>query len=137
VDGDLVVDWEDKEPNEATAAIKRMTPATSRSRPAAVSPIFQLLLQDIITPPKNYSYSDPLILYDLDGDGLSEIILAAKNLVYRRRAEDHYQPEPLCRYPAEAITSAVIADFDGDGFAISSAPIQGLWLFKGSAPGHF
>ena len=138
VDGDLVVDWEDKEPNEATAAIKRIDASHLTVKTRRGEPIFQLLLQDIITPPKNYSYSDPLILYDLDGDGLSEIILAAKNLVYRRRAEDHYQPEPLCRYPAEAITSAVIADFDGDGIAdFLCANSKGLWLFKGSAQGTF
>ena len=28
---------------------------------------------------------DPLIVYDLDGDGLSEVILAAKNAVYSPR----------------------------------------------------
>src|SRR5262249_5856326 len=64
--------------------------------------------------------------------------LAAKNLVYRRRAEGHYQSEPLCRYPAEAITSAVIADFDGDGVAdFLCANSKGLWLFKGIAQGTF
>ena len=139
VDGDLVVDWEGKEPNEAAMAIKRIDASHLTVKARQGEPIFQLLLQDNITPPKNTSYSDPLILYDLDGDGLSEIILAAKNLVYRRRgAEDHYQPEPLCRYPTEAITSAVIADFDGDGSAdFLCANSKGLWLFKGSAQGTF
>jgi hypothetical protein len=137
VDGDLVVDWEAKEPNEAAAAIKRIDGSHLTVKTRRGEPIFQLLLQDIITPPKNSSYSDPLIVYDLDGDGLSEIILAAKNLVYRR-AGDHYQPEPLCRYPAEAITSAVIADFDRDGFPdFLCANSKGLWLFKGSAQGTF
>ena len=137
VDGDLVVDWEAKEPNEAGAIIKRIDASHLTVKTRRGEPIFQLLQQDIITPPKNSSYSDPLILYDLDGDGLSEIILAAKNLVYRR-GEGHYQSEPLCRYPAEAITSAVIADFDGDGSAdFLCANSKGLWLFKGSAQGSF
>jgi enediyne biosynthesis protein E4 len=136
VEGDLVVDWEAKEPNEAVA-IKRIDASNLTVKTRRGEPIFQLLLQDIITPPKNSSYSDPLILYDLDGDGLSEIILAAKNLIYRR-AGDHYQAEPLCHYPAEAITSAVIADFDGDGLAdFLCANSKGLWLFKGSAQGTF
>jgi hypothetical protein len=138
VDGDLVVEWEAKKPNEAAAAIKRIDASHLAVKTRKGEPIFQLLLQDIITPTKDSSYSDPLILYDLDGDGLSEIILAAKNLVYRRRGEDDYQPEPLCRYPAEAITSAVIADFDGDGFAdFLCANSKGLWLFAGSAQGTF
>jgi hypothetical protein len=138
VEGDLVVDWEGKAPNEAAAAIKRIDSSHLTVKTRQGEPIFQSLLQDNVTPPKNSSYSDPLILYDLDGDGLSEIILAAKNLVYRRRAEGHFQPEPLCRYPAEAITSAVIADFDGDGFAdFLCANSKGLWLFKGSAQGTF
>src|SRR5207247_2597742 len=101
-------------------------------------PQFQLILREKITPPERSPYIDPLILYDLDGDGLSEIILAAKNLVYRRRGQDHYEAEPLCRYPSDFITSAVIADFDGDGAAdFLCANSSGLFLFKGSPQGTF
>jgi hypothetical protein len=78
------------------------------------------------------------MLYDLDGDNLPEIILAAKNLVYRRHGTDRYEPEPLCRYPPDSITSALIADFDGDGFAdFLCANPRGLFLFKGSPQGAF
>src|SRR5439155_19791673 len=66
------------------------------------------------------------------------IILAAKNLVYRRRGEDRYESEPLCKYPPGLISNAVIADFDGDGVAdFLCAKSEGLILFKGSPQGTF
>ena len=43
-----------------------------------------------LPPPENSTYIDPLLLYDLNGDGLSEIILPAKNLVYRRNRDGSY-----------------------------------------------
>ncbi|PYI82304.1 MAG: hypothetical protein DME26_18180 [Verrucomicrobia bacterium] len=69
---------------------------------------------------------------------MPEIILAGKNLVYRRRGEDRYEAEPLCRYPPESLTSALIADFDGDGFAdFLCANSRGLIFFKGCSQGTF
>jgi hypothetical protein len=92
----------------------------------------------IAVPPENSSFIDPLILYDLDDDGLSEIILPAKNLVYRRHSQDRYQSEPLCRYPPGLIFTALIADVDGDGAAdLLCANSDGLVLLKGSPQGAF
>jgi hypothetical protein len=101
-------------------------------------PAFQQVLNETIQPPEKWLFIDPLILYDLDGDGVSEIILAGKNLVYRRQPDGQYKPGPLCKYDPGKIFTALIADFDGDGVPdFLCAKPEGLFLFHGSETGTF
>lgn len=138
VEGELIVDWAAKRPDEEFPPVKRIDASHLSVKTRLGDPPFQLILRQDISPPERSTYIDPLIVYDLDGDGLPEIIMAAKNLVYRRGAEGRYEAAPLCRYPAELLTSAVVADFDGDGFAdFLCANSRGLNFFKGSAQGTF
>jgi hypothetical protein len=138
LEGDLIVDWAAKQPGAESVPVKRIDAShlTIKTRPG--QPPFQPILLEQIKPLRNAYFIDPLILYDLDGDGRSEIILAAKNLVYRRQDEGRYLPEPLCRFPPALIHTGLIADFDGDGVAdFLCAKFDGLVLFKGSAQGTF
>lgn len=101
-------------------------------------PAFRPLLTEEISPPPGSFFIDPLILYDLDGDGLSEIILAARNQILRRTVGGSFVPEPLCKQSPGLIMTGVIADFDGDGFAdFLCAKFEGLVLFHGSKRGIF
>ena len=138
LEGDLVVDWAPKQSDEEPSAIKRIDASHLTVKTRRGEPAFQQILAEQITPPDKSYFIDPLILYDLDGDGLSEIILAAKNLVYHRRGEDRYEPQSLCKYPPGLIFTGVVADFDGDGVAdFLCATFDGLVLFKGSSKGTF
>src|SRR2546429_2693175 len=138
LEGDLVVDWAPKQSDEEPAAIKRIDASHLTVKTRRGEPAFRQILAEQITPPDKSYFIDPLILYDLDGDGLSEIILAAKNLVYHRRGEDRYEPQSLCKYPPGLIFTGAVADFDGDGVAdFLCATFDGLVLFKGSSKGTF
>jgi len=138
LEGDLIVDWAARRSREELPAVKRIDASRLTIKTRRGEPPFRLILNERITSPENFNSIDPLILYDLDGDGLSEIILAAKNRVYRRRGEDRYEAEPLCRYPPGPIFTAIIADFDGDGAPdFLCAKAEGLVLFKGSTQGTF
>jgi hypothetical protein len=44
---------------------------------------FQLIHQETIHPPENADAIDPLLVHDIDGDGVSEIVLANKNKLLR------------------------------------------------------
>jgi hypothetical protein len=137
LEGDLRIDWIS---NALTnqVAIRRLdaTHVTIRTRHGEAP--FQPILTETIPPPEKWLFIDPLILYDLDGDGLSEIILAGKNLVYRRQPDGHYERGSLCKYAPGRIFTATIADFDGDGFAdFLCAKAEGLILYKGSPQGTF
>ena len=138
LEGDLIVDWAPKQSDEEPTAIKRIDASHLTVKTRRGEPAFRQILAEQITPPDKSYFIDPLILYDLDGDGLSEIILAAKNLVYHRRGEDRYEPQSLCKYPPGLIFTGAVADFDGDGVAdFLCATFDGLVLFKGSSKGTF
>lgn len=99
---------------------------------------FVPVLEETIKPPEKSHFIDPLVLYDLDGDGQSEIILVARNLVYRQQPGGGFKQEPLCKQPVGLLFTGVLADFDGDGAAdLLAAKFEGLFMFKGSAQGTF
>jgi hypothetical protein len=79
-EGQLLVNWAFNA-TAATPAIQRIdaTRLTIHTRNAPAP--FQQILAETVQPLEKWLFIDPLILYDLDGDGLSEIILAGKNLV--------------------------------------------------------
>ena len=138
LEGVLAVDWSAAPTNEPPASVRRVDASRLSLKTRRGEVPFRTVLAEQIKPPENAFSIDPLILYDLDGDGLSEIVLAGKNLVYRRRGEDGYHPEPLCRHPPGLISTALIADFDGDGAAdFLCQKHEGLVLYQGSPSGTF
>lgn len=136
--GDLVVDWQPALTNGGPATVARIDASGLTIKTRRGEPWFQPILTQDVLPDEQAYFIDPLILHDLDGDGLSEIILAVKNVVYRRRADGGYEPEPLCRHSPGLIFTGLVADFDGDGRAdFLCARADGLLLFNGSARGTF
>jgi len=138
LEGDLVVDWGAKSSGAELPAVQRIDASRLVLKTRTGEPPFQPILVETIAPPEKSYFIDPLILHDLDGDGLSEIILAAKNLVYRRQPGGKFESATLCRHSPGLIFSGLIADFDGDGEAdFLCAKFEGLFLFKGSPRGAF
>lgn len=140
VAGDLAAQWNADGTAAAGArpSVERVDASGLTLKTRRGAPPFREVLHERVAPPGTSEFIDPLMVYDLDGDGYPEIILAAKNLVYRRRGEDRYEAGPLCARPPGLIMSAVIADFDGDGAAdFLCAKPEGLFLFKGSVDGRF
>jgi hypothetical protein len=138
LEGDLDVDWGTARMADGHVAVEKMDARRLSIKTRRGGPAFQEILSERITPPEKSRFIDPLLVHDLDGDGLPEIILAAKNLVYRRDNRGGYTSGPLCRFPPGVITAAIIGDFDGDGAAdFVCAKPEGLLLFKGSPSGAF
>src|SRR5882724_9727425 len=138
LEGDLIVDWASKSPGAESPAVKRIDASRLILKTRQGEPPFQPILVESVAPPEKSYFIDPLILYDLDGDGHSEIILAAKNLVFHRRPDGRFASAPLCRHSPGLIFTGVIADFDGDGAVdFLCAKFEGLFLFKGSGRGVF
>lgn len=100
-------------------------------------PVFHPLATLSVSPERDSFFVDPLIFYDLDGDGTSEVILACKNLVFWNE-QGKFVSKPLCEHPPHLIYSGLIADFDGDGLAdFLCADQEGLLLFAGNQQGRF
>ncbi len=136
--GDLIVDWTTNNPAGAPPTVSRIDASRLSLLVRDGEPPFRLILEERIATPRHGQSVDPLILHDLDGDGLSEIILAGRNLVYRRNTEGRYVPSELLRYPADVVYAAVMGDFDGDGHTdFLCQTYRGLELMRGSPGGRF
>ena len=59
----------------------------------------------------------PLILHDLDKDGLSEIILGGLNRIYWNQGGMKFKPGPLLPDDPGIFDAAILADFTGDGWS--------------------
>jgi hypothetical protein len=134
LEGDLLVSWE----NGAEPAVREIDASRLqvRSRTGAVP--FVLAMDQEFTPDMGVSFIDPLIVRDLDRDGVPEIILAAINLVLRRSAKGEWVPSRLCEEEPRLIFTAIVADFNGDAMDdFLTASFDGLKLYEGAAGGKF
>ena len=82
-------------------------------------------------------FADPLLVQDLDGDGLSEIVLVGANKLFRNE-RGTFREEPLAELPAGRVFAAVLADLNGDGRAdLLVASAEGLFVFDNDGHGRF
>lgn len=138
LEGPLMIHWSAPESSAAPPGIREMdaTHLTLRRRPGP--PPFRPILEATITPPPRGQSIDPLVVRDLDGDGYPELILVARNLVYRRNAGGGYDSGPLCQHPPDTVYTAVMADFNRDGHVdLLSLGYPGLHLHAGTGAAHF
>lgn len=138
IEGELSVAWQPA-PHAAAGVFPRQIEAAGLSvRTREGEPGFREVLAERVAPLPGSHFIGPLIVYDLDGDGRSEIILAAANLVLRRGADGQFVREPFCQHPPGLIFTGIVGDFDGDGAAdFLCAKFEGLLLFRGSPAGAF
>ena len=138
LEGFLDVVWGAETGPELKPAVARIDASTLKVRTRVGPPGFREVLSETIQPPERSFFIDPVILHDLDGDGIPEVILAAKDVIFYRTATGEFRSRALCRFPPGLIFTALVADFDGDGVAdFLCAKFDGLYLFKGSASGTF
>ena len=85
------------------------------------------------------STPEPIIAYDLDRDGLPEIIVAGWNMIFWNRGNGRFDPKVMLPDTLEPILAAVVADFTGDGLPdIIIAPMgERLYLYRGVPGGGF
>jgi hypothetical protein len=90
--------------------------------------------------PKDYTSGYPVIVYDLNNDGLSEIILIRWNRIYWNDGKGQFTPKNLLEHPMQVKESAIVSDFTGDGNPdiVTIGYDDGLlYLFEGSEAGQF
>lgn len=81
----------------------------------------------------------PVLVYDLDQDGLSEVVLAGANRVYWNRGDMKFEDGPLVDQPVGYLSEAAFGDLDGDGHVDLLAAVGGAppLFYKGDAGGKF
>ena len=143
IKGQLEVTWT---PHKTNSGLR--IPGTIKVQDAAITdytgkPAFAELLQ--IAPKKVdaklYPRVSPLIVYDLNQDGLPEILLAGCNLVYWNQGGGKFQHKPMLKNPIMPLGEAgILSDFNGDGHLdfVSTGKEDGLLrLWTGNAVGQF
>ncbi len=134
LEGELAITW-------TTAAVPEIaavdaTKLQVRTRAGEIP--FVNVLHEEVQPPEGSYFIDPLIVEDLDRDGSLEIILAAKNRVYRRTAAGGWAAADLCAENPRLIFTAILGDFTGDGaLDFLCANFDGLLLYTGTMDGQF
>lgn len=139
INGPLKIRWQKGEFKEGD--IKRIAQFDGRSLELLTvnraSP-FRLIHKEIITPPANADAIDPLLVQDIDGDGVSEIVLANKNRVLRYQKAGNFESTPLFTFPPGLISTAVFSDLNGDGaIDFLCHKNEGLVVLQGSKGGIF
>jgi hypothetical protein len=132
LEGNVALTWEGQD------KIKTIDASLVKLRTRTGDAPFVKILSETLLPPQGSYFIDPLIVYDLDGDGVSEIILAAVNRVFRRGPNGEYHSEPLLAEDPRLIFTAVVGDFNGDGIPdFLCARFEGLVLYEGVPGGKF
>lgn len=135
--GKLGIDWSVAGTN-ATPAVRAIDASELGALTRRGKPPFHEWFAERIEPPAGSFFVDPLIVRDLDGDGRQEVILVSANRVYRLDKEGRFEGSALCRFSPGLVFTAVMEDFDRDGFVdLLVARFEGLVLFRGSAGGGF
>jgi hypothetical protein len=61
------------------------------------------------------AHAQPVLLYDLDGDGLSEIMLGESNTVYRNQGGGSFAKEQFLTPSVGLLVGGIVADFNRNG----------------------
>lgn len=81
----------------------------------------------------------PIILQDLNGDGLLEIIVGGYNQYYKNKGNWQFEFARLCEKPVPHVNAGAMADFNGDGNVDYVAAVKNgvPYLYFGTAEGTF
>jgi hypothetical protein len=144
--GDLEVTWSaDRNAkglyDVADVGVRSMTLNSRQGAPA---------FEEVTLTDKPEVDSIPLLVHDLNDDGLSEIFLLQHNVVYWNRGQMKFEKDILFGAPPPGISEelfaaskvhlrAVFGDFTGNGVldSLVAVPRAGMALYEGSPGGQF
>jgi hypothetical protein len=110
----LHIVWEAESSGAAEPAIKTIAAKNVRVFRRTGPPAFQERFK-IAGGRGTFLSAHPILVYDLDGDGRSEIILPRWNQVYWNHGRGQFGSAKLTAKPQQLWEAAILADFTGDG----------------------
>ncbi|MBW2697014.1 MAG: CRTAC1 family protein [Deltaproteobacteria bacterium] len=139
IEGELAIVWSDRRDDRGNP-IPALIEATAlrmltRSGPA---PFVRVLRFEQSTG-DGLSGVHPILLYDLNEDGLLDVIMVSATRILWNRGEGRFQRAPLVDHPYRLTETGVIADMNGDSHPdLMSTRARGdLVLYLGNAEGLF
>jgi len=140
IDGELAVEWSEQRDAEGlfvpVAVDASGLEMLTRNGPASFERIYSLRSP---RRPDPYAGIHPVLLYDLDRDGLTDVVMIRAARVLWNRGSAGFELGRLLEQPPLLTESAVLADFDGDSYPdLLAARARGdLVLYTGNAQGRF
>lgn len=126
-------DRPDAPPMPDTIEVKDLQCFTSQNPPE-----FQQVMSQVLVPEEKTFFIDPVIVHDLDQNGLNDILMVAKNVVFFNQGDMQFSSDTLCQISPGLIFTGVIGDFNGDSFPdLLCADREGLLLVRGEGKGVF
>jgi hypothetical protein len=140
IEGDLAVEWSERRDEHGNFVPARIDAnglqMSTRSGPAA----FERTLA-YRSPQRADAYAGihPVLLYDLDQDGLIDVVMVRSSRVLWNRGNREFADAPLFANPVVLTETGVVADMNGDGHAdlLSTRPRGDLVLFLADEQGRF
>jgi hypothetical protein len=138
--GDLEVQWAGAKTEgtavDPVAASIAITGLTLQQRSGGG--IFREILASTYDPGQ-FASAMPVLVYDLDGDGLSEIILPRWNRVYWNQGERQFERGEFLDQPIPLWEAGILSDFNGDGNAdfVTVGKDGKPYFCAGTAQGRF
>lgn len=136
VEGDIIVHWALRE-SEGSPGIDQIDASDLYVCARNGPPVFTEIFNRSFDPPDLTPSIEPLLVYDLDNNGIPEIALPALNRLFRRGPAG-YTEEKFCSTPRLQILNGLFGDFDGDGVTdFLYTEFDGLFLLVGAPKGRF
>ena len=143
VRGNLELEWRSSAQQE-----KKKTPSTIdatglRLYTRTGAPAFrQMIVETLKCDPQGKTAPTtlhPVMIRDLDKDGLPDVIVGGHNRVYRNKGNWNFEASMLCDVPVRHVNAGVMADFDGDGIDdyVAAGKNDYVYLIQGFAGGKF
>lgn len=139
VQGDLEVSWRKRAGAASPPRIESIDARRLTLKKRVGDPFYSKAFGHAISSTRQPDPLEPVvILYDLDRDGLSEIIVATKNILLRNLGDMSFEAVPLVEEGFQLVVTGLIADFTGDGNAdFLGADTEGLLLWPGDEVNRF
>jgi hypothetical protein len=140
VEGNLAVEWSDHQNERGNFTPARVEATGLQMLTRSGPPPFERALA-YRSPQRADAYAGihPVLLYDLDRDGLTDIVAVRSGRVLWNRGNREFDEAPLLAHPVVLTETGVIADMNGDGHAdlLSTRARGDLVLFLADAQGRF
>lgn len=137
--GNLIVDWQPRSDSQSIP-IAASIDATRLERLSRTGPGgFSKILTVDHTRPDTRSGVQPVLAHDLNGDGLSEILLVGSNELLINQGDGSFQRERLCLHRERVFETGIVAEMTGDGLPdlVLSGVRGDLLLYEGQQSGRF